>query len=107
MKVRAIAKGWFGNRLREEDEVFEVPEGSKATWFTPVTGKKTTVQIEETKAPTTLDEAKKLTNPELQKLLADEEVVAPEGSTKADMAKLLMDTLAKKAAANNAAEDLV
>lgn len=40
MKVEAIKTGFHG-KLREPGDVFEVPDGSKATWFTPVekTGK--------------------------------------------------------------------
>ncbi|MDZ7789732.1 MAG: hypothetical protein U5L08_04410 [Xanthomonadales bacterium] len=40
MKVEAIKKGYHG-KLREKGDVFEVPNGSKASWFTPVkkTGK--------------------------------------------------------------------
>jgi len=34
MKVIAIKQGYFG-KLREPDEVFEVPDGEKATWFVP------------------------------------------------------------------------
>ena len=35
MKVIAIKQGYFG-KLRAPDEVFDVPEGAKASWFTPV-----------------------------------------------------------------------
>jgi hypothetical protein len=35
MKVRAISTGFYG-RLIRADEVFEVPNGAKATWFAPV-----------------------------------------------------------------------
>lgn len=35
MKVIAIATGFDGRQLREIDSVFEMPEGSKGTWFVP------------------------------------------------------------------------
>lgn len=37
MRVRAIAKGFFGH-LREVGAEFEVPDGAKASWFEPVDG---------------------------------------------------------------------
>ena len=36
MQVRALAFGFFGGRRRPGD-VFDVPEGTKGTWFAPVT----------------------------------------------------------------------
>lgn len=39
MKVEAIKTGYFG-KLREPGDVFEVPNGAKASWFTPVKGSK-------------------------------------------------------------------
>ena len=36
MKVRAINKGFYGNRLRSPGEVFEVKDDEKAGWFEPV-----------------------------------------------------------------------
>ena len=35
MKVIATKPGYFG-KLREPGDEFEVPEGSKASWFQPV-----------------------------------------------------------------------
>lgn len=35
MKVIALKQGYFG-KLRDPGEEFEVPEGSKASWFQPV-----------------------------------------------------------------------
>lgn len=35
MKVKATAKGFFRS-LREEGDEFEVPGGTKASWFAPV-----------------------------------------------------------------------
>lgn len=35
MKVIALQPGYFG-KLMAKDEVFEVPEGEKASWFVPV-----------------------------------------------------------------------
>ncbi len=34
MQVRAIAAGFYGH-YREIGDVFEVPSGTKATWFAP------------------------------------------------------------------------
>lgn len=34
--VVAIARGYFGE-LRDEGDVFQVPEGAKGSWFRPVT----------------------------------------------------------------------
>lgn len=34
MKVIALKQGYHG-RLREKDDQFDVPDGSKASWFTP------------------------------------------------------------------------
>lgn len=39
MKVIAKAKGYFGERLIEAGEVFNVPDDVKASWFAPVEGK--------------------------------------------------------------------
>ena len=35
MEVIAIKPGYYG-KLRQPDDKFDVPEGSKATWFVPV-----------------------------------------------------------------------
>lgn len=35
MKVKALENGFFG-QYRATGDVFEVPDGSKATWFEPV-----------------------------------------------------------------------
>lgn len=35
MKVKAIAKGYFGS-LRDTGDVFEVPTGTAGSWFAPV-----------------------------------------------------------------------
>lgn len=36
MKVKAISMGFAAGGRRRPGEVFEVPMGSKATWYTPV-----------------------------------------------------------------------
>lgn len=39
IKVRALEKGYGGlptHRIREEGEIFEVPDGSKDSWYEPV-----------------------------------------------------------------------
>jgi len=35
MKVKAVKPGFFG-KLRDPGDEFEVPEGTKASWFAPV-----------------------------------------------------------------------
>lgn len=35
MKVIALKQGYFG-KLRQPDDVFEVPDGTKGSWFQPV-----------------------------------------------------------------------
>lgn len=35
MKVRAIARGYYG-RLREPGDVFDVKDGETGSWFAPV-----------------------------------------------------------------------
>lgn len=35
MKVIALKQGYFG-KLRQPDDVFEVPDGTKGSWFHPV-----------------------------------------------------------------------
>lgn len=37
MEVVALKVGFFGGTLRHPGSVFDVPEGSKATWFAPAT----------------------------------------------------------------------
>jgi hypothetical protein len=37
MKVIATQRGYFG-QLREPGDAFDVPEGSKASWFEPAKG---------------------------------------------------------------------
>jgi hypothetical protein len=36
MQVRALQAGFFGGARRRVGDVFDVPEGAKATWFAPV-----------------------------------------------------------------------
>ena len=38
MKVVALKTGFFGGSLREPGAAFEVPDGTKSTWFVPVDG---------------------------------------------------------------------
>jgi hypothetical protein len=38
MFVIATAKGWDNLRMREEGEVFEMPDDAKASWFRPYKG---------------------------------------------------------------------
>jgi hypothetical protein len=35
MKVTATKAGFDGRRLRQPGETFDMPDGSKATWFVP------------------------------------------------------------------------
>ena len=36
MKVVAVAKGFYGDKIRQIGDEFDVAAGSKATWFEPV-----------------------------------------------------------------------
>jgi hypothetical protein len=36
MQVRATSMGFFGGSRRRVGEVFDVPEGTRASWFVPV-----------------------------------------------------------------------
>ena len=36
MKVRAIAKGYYGGKIRSIGDVFDVPDSVSGAWFTPV-----------------------------------------------------------------------
>lgn len=37
-KVVATQRGYFGGEIREMGDVFNVPDGAKASWFKPVGG---------------------------------------------------------------------
>lgn len=50
MKVKAIAMGYHGS-LREAGDEFNVPEGSKATWFEPVAAQEEKKAPKEPKSP--------------------------------------------------------
>lgn len=102
MKVRAIAKGFYGNRIRNEDDVFDVPEGTKGSWFIPLAEAKRVSAPAAAEMPMTIEEAKKLTNDELRSFLDAEEIKYPDSATKAELAKMLIDGMTKKAE-----EDLV
>ena len=36
MKVRAIAKGYYGGQIRSIGDVFDVPDSVSGAWFAPV-----------------------------------------------------------------------
>lgn len=36
MRVRATARGYYGNQIREPGKVFDVADGAKGSWFVPV-----------------------------------------------------------------------
>lgn len=38
MKVTALKAGFIGGAMREPGATFEVPDGTKASWFTPTDG---------------------------------------------------------------------
>lgn len=97
MKVRATAKGFYGNRIREEDDVFDVPEGTKGSWLTPMSELRGAAPAKQAAAmPTTIEEAMKLTNIELTQLLQEEEIKFIEGAPKKELAKTLIDGMAAK-----------
>jgi hypothetical protein len=51
MKVIAIRPGYHG-RLRETGEQFDVPDGSRASWFAPADGAATVIRKPDPPAPT-------------------------------------------------------
>lgn len=92
-RVRAIARGFYGNRLREEDEVFDVSEKDAergATWFVPLSKIKNIAPAEVVKRPESEDEAYKLTNTQLQKFLAEEGIKFTDSDKKKDLVALLL-----------------
>lgn len=50
MKVIATAKGYLGS-IREPGDVFEVADGLKGSWFTPVPGEPKAAEKPKGKAP--------------------------------------------------------
>lgn len=50
MKVIATARGYYGH-LREPGDVFDVEDGSKATWFKPPTKKEAEKANSESESP--------------------------------------------------------
>lgn len=91
IKVRAIARGYYG-ALRNEDDVFHVDEKHKnATWYVPV-DKVIAPEVVATEValPTSLAEAKKLTNAQLQALLEEHGVPFASGDTKVELAEALL-----------------
>lgn len=44
MKVKATSAGFFGGMRRRVGDVFEVPDGTKGTWFTAVPAKGAAVE---------------------------------------------------------------
>ena len=59
MKVKALDAGFFaGSRIRAGQE-FEVPEGTKASWFVPVGEFKAPAKVKAKAQPTTLSELAK------------------------------------------------
>lgn len=59
MKVKALKAGFFGGTLREVGEEFEVPTGTKSTWFAPLTEYKAPAAAKAKADPKTLSEIAK------------------------------------------------
>lgn len=82
MKVIAIKQGYFG-KLRAPDEEFDVPEGAKASWFTPVDKK----GAAEGKGDAKPSDGLKVD--ELKAALVAKGISVPEGAKKDELAALL------------------
>lgn len=82
MKVIAIKQGYFG-KLRAPDDVFEVPDGEKASWFTPVDKK----GAAEGKGDAKPSDGLKVD--ELKAALVAKGISVPEGAKKDELAALL------------------
>lgn len=82
MKVIAIKQGYFG-KLRAPDEVFDVPEGAKASWFTPVDKK----GAAEGKGDAKPSDGLKVD--EIKAALVAKGISVPEGAKKDELAALL------------------
>lgn len=59
MKVKALQPGFFGGVLRDVGHEFEVPNGTKSSWFTPLEDYKAPVKAKVPAAPKTLSEMAK------------------------------------------------
>lgn len=81
MKVIAIKQGYFG-KLRAPDEVFEVPNGEKATWFKPMNP-----AADEKKDSAKPSDGLKVD--ELKAALAAKGITFPDGAKKDELAALL------------------
>lgn len=82
MKVIAIKQGYFG-KLRGVDEVFDVPDGAKASWFTPVDKK----GAAEGKGDAKPSDGLKVD--ELKAALVAKGISVPDGAKKDELAALL------------------
>ena len=59
MKVKALQAGFFGGSLREEGQEFEVPSGTKSSWFVAMEDYKAPVKAKAPAVPKTLSEMAK------------------------------------------------
>ena len=60
MKVKALKPGFFGGSLREEGQEFEVPSGTKASWFVAVEDYKAPAKAKAKAEPVTLSQMAKV-----------------------------------------------
>ena len=96
IKVRAIAKGFYGNQIRNEDDEFHVAkEHAKSRWYIPLEeiNKVNAPKAEPTAAvvdmPESEEAALRLTNPQLQALLQSKNIKFADSSTKKELVALL------------------
>lgn len=59
MKVVALTAGFFGGTLHDVGHEFEVPSGTKGSWFTPVADYKAPAAAKAKGVPKTLSEMAK------------------------------------------------
>ena len=59
MKVKALQAGFFGGSLRDEGQEFEVPAGTKSSWFVSLEEYKAPVAVKAKAAAKTLSEIAK------------------------------------------------
>jgi hypothetical protein len=59
MKVKALKPGFFGGSLRDVGQEFDVPNGTKGTWFVAVEDFKAPAKAKAKAAPSTLSEMAK------------------------------------------------
>lgn len=112
VRVRAVAKGYYANRIQEEDSVFAVKREDAekgATWFITLDDlEKTQPKREEgLEKPETQDAALRLTNSQLESLLRREGIKFNDGMKKLELVQLLFNPALDGTGQGTNEEDLV